>query len=156
MPEVTLTVPAEFAEDFRAAIVREIAFDVRGIEDDENARADRLAGSIFAEESNGEDERHHREQLAEDMALACRVGIAETGAIEVTSSDASQLAHICERMAQDVVQPQIARALAISPLDDGAAVRPMIAALTWAVGNAERLFGELYGEHARKVEEAVR
>jgi hypothetical protein len=34
MAEHTLTVPAEFAEDFRAAIVREIALDIRWIEDD--------------------------------------------------------------------------------------------------------------------------
>ncbi|HYH59585.1 MAG TPA: hypothetical protein VD790_10250 [Thermoleophilaceae bacterium] len=151
MAGVTLAVPAEFAEDFRAALVREIAFDVGQIEDDEKARAERLAGSVFAEKFNEEDVRYHRAQLDADMALAAQAGIADTGAIELTETGApGQLAHICEAMAQQVVQPQIARALEIAPLDDATALRPMIASLTWAVENAESLFGEL----ARRAEAA--
>lgn len=150
MPEVTLTVPEQFAEDFRAAIVREIAFDVRSIEDDQKARGEQLTGSAFAKKLNAADVRLHLEQLTADMAIAAQARLTEEGCVEVTSPEAGMLAHVCENMAQEVVGPQIAAALEVGPLDEGVAntLRPMVASLMWAVDNAERLYGECYAQKA--------
>ena len=141
MPDVTLTVPAEFAEEFRAAVVREIAFDVRQIEDDQAQLVECKAGTVFEGRYNAADARLHLSQLAADAALAGKVDLEASGAVELTAP-AEQLAHVCELMAQEIIRPRISRALDVCPVDNGEALRPMIAALSWAVDNAERLYAE--------------
>lgn len=155
MAEHRLTVPAEFAEDFRAAIVREIAFDIRQIEDDRKARLEDRAGGmprLHAAKAD-EDAQSHLGQLADDMALAQQVDLTGTGEITLTFTDAGQVAHICEEMAQEVVGPYIARLLEFGPLDDSVEpqIREAVESLSWAAATARDLYRTWRDDHEAEV-----
>lgn len=138
MHEHTLTVPAEHAEHFRAAMVEEIAFDTRMLQG-ERENAARRAENELAAKSNAADLRSMTDQLTRDAALLEQAG--QDGPIEIRTADVGGLAHVCEQMAQKVVGPQLARRLDYCPLDGEAVaeLRPLLATLGWALERAAEL-----------------
>lgn len=134
MNEHTLTVPAEYAEHFRAAMVEEIAFDA-GMLQRERGRT-RCREDEPADKSNAADLRWMTDQLTGDAALFEQMG--HEGEIEVRTADVGALAHACETMAEKVIGPEITHHLSYAPLDPEA-LRPLIDGLSWAVEKVAEL-----------------
>ncbi|MGI8661492.1 MAG: hypothetical protein ACR2LH_10800 [Thermoleophilaceae bacterium] len=149
MHEHTLTVPAEHAEHFRAAMVEEIAFDTRMLQG-ERENAPRRAANELAAKSNAADLRSMTDQLICDAGLLEQMG--DDGPIEFRTADVGGLAHVCEQMAQKVIAPQLARRLDYVPLDGEALaeLRPLLAALAWVLDRAAELHDADQRERANR------
>lgn len=132
---VAVRIPATFVEDFRAAVVEEIATDCRYVGNDRKEIAEAL--------ERGDEDRaaRYRPDLADTMSLLvkdCRllVQVGPSGDRELeATADASTLAHVFETLARDVVDPRLREQLDGCPLDESQAgkVRELLARLGWAV-----------------------
>lgn len=140
--ESNLTVPAEYADEFRHAVVQEIHRDTNYIE---GHRSDLLKAA--EERSNlavhAEDLRASMRQLERDVRLLETVGYEGDGPIEIRTDDSDTLAHALESMAQRVVGPLIQDAVEVTPIDveHAATLRPLIERLSWAADQAARFHG---------------
>ena len=140
MADVTLTVPAKYAEDFRAALMEELASDIGWIKEQRKSLSEALD---YGDESKVRVRRADllgsQRHLAEDVELMAQLGTQENGtALEVRSASPAALAHACETMADKVVGPALGRALDVSPLDTDrlAQLRDLMGPLAWAAERA--------------------
>ena len=138
MSEFTLTVPAEYAEDFRAALVEEIASDIQNVQHDRRALAERMADGRTDLDIRKVDLRNAMRQLDRDIGLGVLVGLEGDGEIEIRNANPADLFAICEAMARVVVEPRLRQALEYGPIDSGGA-RSQLGALSWAIDHAEEL-----------------
>jgi hypothetical protein len=138
----SLTALAAIAEDFRAAIVEEIALQSMFVRSD-RMRAVEL--EVFRDDakaaSRREDMRHNMSLLAGDTVRLERIGPEGTGELRITVAnheEAGAVAATLETMARKVVGRRIKRSLTYSPIDEKAA--PWLVELaerrTWTVGAA--------------------
>ncbi len=147
--DVALTVPAEYVEDFRAAMLEEIATDTRWVKSQWKALAaatERGAATDAVRADLSGSKRH----LAQDVELLAQAGLDGDGAIEISDScDTSTIAHVCETMARDIVGAQLHDALACSPIavEEAPGLRRLVEELGWAIARAEE-FGELDDDEA--------
>ena len=136
--QITLTVPAEHAEDFRAALVEEVASDAQSVQNDRKELEERMAEGRTDLDIRRADLRNAIQQLDRDIGLGVLVGLDGEGEIEIRNADPADLFHVCETMARRVVEPRLRRALEYGPIDsDGA--RAQLAPLSWAINRAEEL-----------------
>lgn len=152
MGEVTLKVPAEHAEDFRRALVKEMEIDIGSV----NANRESLEKAMYMEnfgghpaDSSREDVRGSMATLLRDAALMEEADLTGSGAIEIRTSDVDSLAAACETMAREIVGKQLADALGCAPLDErytAKALRPLIDRLSWALDHAAELYSVNYPE----------
>lgn len=121
MHEHTLTVPAEYAEQFHCAVLREIKSDSEGVED--------------ALKEGPESVREWTQRLNQSVALANQVPAELNNKPVPVRSDAETLAHACEALARQVVGPRIQGALMIGPMDEHAVPEDLqlLGAARWAV-----------------------
>lgn len=139
-----LTVPAEYVEDFRAAIVSEIDHEAVQVESHRKKAAEyEKRGRGAAAETQREDMRNSMDLLVRDAALlALPAHNDRDHRIEVLDQgDAETVAHVLETMAQKIVGPRLAEELGYGPMDGHAAVevREAIARLSWTVDHAAEL-----------------
>jgi hypothetical protein len=120
-----LSVLAAYAEDFRAAIVKEIALQSMVVRSD-RMRAGEL--EVFRDDgkaaSRREDVRQGMGLLAGDAVLLERIGPEGTGELRITVAnheEASAVAAALETMARKIVGRRIKRSLSYSPIDEKAA-----------------------------------
>jgi hypothetical protein len=134
-----LTVLAAYAEDFRAAIVEEIALQSTFVRSD-RMRAVEL--EVFRYDakaaSRREDARHSMGLLAGDAALLERIGPEGTAELRITVAnheEAGAVAAALETMTRKVVGRPIKRSLSYSPIDEKAApgLVELPERLTWTV-----------------------
>jgi hypothetical protein len=133
---MTLTVPSEYVEDFRAAIVEELALDTGNVQE--------LRAKVYDPYEQhaalaAQDLRGAIRFLAQDAALFDQLHAAD-GTLE-PDSDAETLAQTCETMARKIVGAELDRQLRFAPIDAAAAerLRDVMARLSWAIDNAARL-----------------
>ena len=136
--QITLTVPAEYAEDFRTALAEEIASDAKSVQSDRRELEERMAYGGPHVDIRRNDLRNAMQRLDRDIGLGALVALDGDGEIEIRNADPADLFHVCETMARQVVEPRLRRALEYGPTDsDGA--RAQFAPLFWAINCAERL-----------------
>jgi hypothetical protein len=133
-----LIVPAEYAEDFRAAVVEEIANTARHAQEERaeleqrtyerDPRADLTAGDLAGVML----------LLARDARVLVDVGHHGSGDIQVDIDADGTLAHVFESMARDVIGPRLADALRVCPIeaDYAAELTGLIGRLSWAIDQA--------------------
>ena len=138
MSEFTLTVPADYAEDFRAALAEEIATDAERVQSDRQALEERMADGRTDLDIHRDDLRNAMQRLNRDMGLGALVAIDGDGEIEIGNADPGDLFAVCETMARRVVEPRLRRALSYGPIDSDRA-RAQLAPLSWAIDRAEEL-----------------
>ena len=156
MPHTTLTVPAKYAEDFRAALAYEIGFDAKCVQDERKAVLTAIEERRENVAARNEDLRSNMRLLHRDAELFAEVGLAGTeGDIEIRGADLETLAHVCETMARRVIGPHLADQLDIGPMDSkqGGELRKLIEPLTWAIERAGELHTRYWEE--RRAEEAA-
>ncbi len=141
MGEVTLKVPGEYADDFRMAILEEIAFDTRMILGDKKERLERAGGEQLVRPELSADLPDHRRQLLADAGLLEQAG--EPGGRDPVQlhGDLSAISHICETMARDVIRPRLDSALMTGPIEerDADVIHELTRRATWAADKASEL-----------------
>lgn len=148
MSEFTLTVPAEHAERFRAAIVEEIDIDTEWIK---GRRGDMVEAMVYESDRvaiHRVDMRCAMEALERDAATLQPIDLAGEGPVTIRTDDPeviADLAHVCETMARTVVGDELHDQLQLGPMEDPERLRPLIASLSWAVERAGELYAR-YGE----------
>ncbi len=150
MTEHTLTVPGEYAEDFRLALVEEIAFQARAVKDN---RAELVRRRFMREEPQPGDDADVRgalKLLRQDGELAAQVSMeALTEPFEVQVDDLATVQHAFETMVRSVVGPRLAEELDTSPLDTGQVerLRALMEELRWTVEQAGEFHARWQAEH---------
>lgn len=139
-PDVALTVPGAYAEDFRAAAAAELKEEAGYVLKE---RAKILeAKHCFGEDDKRTDDESLRmalRMLVTDAAVYQQVGSEGGGDIVIDLTDRHGcLAHVCETMARRILGPQLQTELDIGPMDRKEAERlhTLIAELTWAIDSA--------------------
>lgn len=158
--QVVVHIPAEYVEDFRAAVVDEIRWeanciveDVRKSTPDEGAILDALEQD--AEETQARDALAKRDAavrfadvrsdvglMAHDVALFDQLEEAPAGGdVELRAEGLGameSLPHVFEAMARKVVGPRLQEALEVGPMDLDwlPKIREPVERLTWAVDRA--------------------
>jgi hypothetical protein len=136
--EVRVTVPAEYAEDFRAALEHEIAMEVECVKD-EDARISRALEC--RQDVSTADRDGARRMLALQANLLGQVEAAD-GDIEVALVDRyGVVAHVFETMARDIVGLKIMDEMGPSPIgsDDLPKLRALTERLSWTLETTARL-----------------
>ena len=138
MAEHTLTVPAEYAEDFRAALAHDIAEEAGYVERDRK--------KLLTVIENRKDTEFQRNELRSTMKMLDRsaelfrqVGHEDSGDIEISmGDDLGVVAYVFETVARKIIGPQLADALHVGPIDQewAAQLRELIERLTWAIDQA--------------------
>jgi hypothetical protein len=139
---VTLTIPAEYVDDFRDAVVFEIADGTDAVETNRKAIRDAADRRQDAWRSTCEvDWRSSVRLLAEDGVLLNQLEAAEPGQEFTASADDVTLAHACAAMAEKVVGRRVKDLLIYRPIDENVAteLRVQLARLSWAIDNSTRL-----------------
>jgi hypothetical protein len=135
----SITIPAQYAEDFRAAITEEIALQAKFVRSDQKKAIEwEASGDDDRAAGSREDARHGRYLLAGDAALLGRVGREGTDELQIRVTDADEagmVAHALEVMARKIVGRRIKRSLSYSPIDGEAApgLVELAARLMWTV-----------------------
>ena len=153
MTNATLTVPAEHAEDFRTAMLEEIAFDVDWVQGHRKSLDEARAYETDRIDVSQADLLAAARELEHDARLFSQVGGAGEGAFEIRTDNAAALAHMCETLASKVLAPKLARAVNTSPIDSDWAptIRALIASLSWAVDHAAELHDKAAAERKEEV-----
>ena len=155
MADATLTVPAEYAEDFRAALVYELAEEAGYVKNERKKL--RKARYLDREHASDDGLRMAMGLLERDVALCAQVGFLEdTGAIEIpvegVRDDLGTLGHVCETVARKIIGPRLAEALDCGPFDEKAAVelRELMERLAWAIDRAAEVNAGYFPEPDRE------
>lgn len=138
----TLTVPDEYAVDFRMALIEEMALDIVHLRDHRKDLFEWLERNYDKDPEGADDDlRATTGLLVRDIVLAGHVDLAGDGAIEIQTDDVETLAHACETMVRTVVGPRFADNLGYSPIDEKLAemLYPLIDSLKWAIDQAAGL-----------------
>ena len=140
-----LTIPADYLDDFRDAVVYEIEDGTNAVEtarkeirDDEyRPPAEREKRAAM----HNDDRRLAIGLLAQDGKVLDQLEAAEEGEEFTVAADDATLAHVCMAMGRKVVAPRVARLLEFSPIDRKIAglIEQELARLAWAVDNSARL-----------------
>ncbi len=138
MGEVTLQVPAEHVEDFRAALAYELGQEAGYVADERKKFCEALAWG--RENASDGDLRGAMKLLTRDAEMFVQAGFEGTGPIEISMEDeGGVVAFACETVARKIVGPQLAEALDCGPFDSDYApkLRELVDRLTWAIDQAE-------------------
>ncbi len=151
----TLTVPAKYADDFRAALVHELAGEARlakkGRKEYLEAVVEERYGGKKADDA---DWRGTLKMLDRDAELYRQAGYEGTGDIEISvEDDLGVVAFACETVARKVVAPRLVDALGCGPFDEDYAVklRELMERLTWAIDRAAEVNAGYFPEPDREV-----
>jgi hypothetical protein len=142
---VSLTIPAEYVDDFRDAVVYEIENGTSAVETQRKAiRRSAEWRDDSLERIHDDDMRLAHRLLAQDGTLLAYLENAddeEPFAIPADVADAPTLAHACHAMARKVVAPRVRSLLNYGPLDTkiAAALNAQLARLSWAIESSARL-----------------
>jgi hypothetical protein len=153
MGEVTLKVPAEYAADFRMAVIEEMALDVAAVRDYRKDLFAWLERNPDKDPSEADaDLRATTGLLTRSIALAGLVDLAGDGAIEIQTDDVETLDHTLQAMAQDVVAPRVAENLRYSPIDSDVMelVCPLVESLSWAVDHEAGIDAEWHADRKNR------
>lgn len=141
----TLTVPLEYVERFRQALVYEINLD---------ATADAITPAGMQHEHRSRrlvnaDLRAAASTVAGDLDLLAQVPDEPDGPVCLRTDEPDALAHACEAMARVVVGPRLAELVGMGPFEDdlAAQIADAAEAVKWATANAIRFHDE---EQARR------
>jgi len=134
----TMTIPAEYADDFRAAIVGELAQTIEHVQterkrfEERTWRRDPLADVSEADLSGA------MRLVARDARLLAQIGHEGIADLQVDIDDEGTLAHVFETMARDVVGPRLTEALTVGPMEPEwtRELTPLIGRLSWAIDRA--------------------
>jgi hypothetical protein len=146
--QATVTIPAEYVDDFRDAVVYEIADSTDAVETNRKAIRDAVDRREDGWRDTCEvDWRGSVRLLAEDGVLLSQLEVAEPGqeftarAVDVTLSFA------CAAMARKVVAPRVRHLLRYSPLDEEIVgkLHEQIARLSWAIDSAAGCYADQEG-----------
>lgn len=136
MSEVALTVPAKYADDFRAALAHELGDEAGYVKKE---RKEFLEALEWREDANDGDLRGAMRMLTRDAELFLQAGFEGTGDIEISiDDDVGAVPFAFETVARNVVGPQLVELLDCGPFDSAYAVklRDLIDRLTWAIDQA--------------------
>lgn len=135
----TFTVPASYAEHFRAALIHEIDADHRLFGEDPDTAARAIASGERPAQLLVADMETWTRQLATDVGMLAQFPDEIDGSVELPADDA--IAHILETMASKVILPALSDGLGYTPYDGELAqgLGDLVAALSWAIENAVAL-----------------
>lgn len=143
MSEVTLTVPAEYVEDFCVALAAEMTEEASILMKDrasaEEARQWRRETAVI--EARQADFEGAMDLLALDAAMyltASRTPKGEPAQLAMVDNHGS-VAFACEQFARKVVGPRLTELISSGPIDADA-VREQINRLTWAIEKSAELY----------------
>ena len=133
MADHTLTAPAEYVDDFRAALMAEITWSA-GVAEEHREAGER------------EDLRCAIRLLEEDASLLSQLESQHPddprAPVELAADDHIEaLEHACATMASKIIGPKLEDEVGYSPMDERQAgrVRTQIARLSWAVDRAAEM-----------------
>src|SRR4051794_35008437 len=113
----TLTIPAAYLDDFRDALVHEIADGADAVFTARKRATDAADTRGNLDVGRDEDWRSAVRLVAQDGALLHQLEAATPGEDFTATADEATLAHACGAMARKVVSPRIERQLRFFPLD---------------------------------------
>ncbi len=136
MGEVTLKVPAEYAEEIRLAAVAEVRSDGEWVA----STADELSGECITgkERTKGRLADVHGSATCLGEVIGILDQLFDSSGPYELRGEASALAHIAQTAAGKVIAPRIASETNTSPLDSKAAekIETLTRALDWAAGKS--------------------
>lgn len=138
---VALTIPGEYMDDFRDAVVFEIADGTNAVETNRKAIRDAADLRKDAWQATCEvDWRCSVRLLAQDGVLLDQLEGAEPDQEFKASADDATLAHACHAMARKVIAPRVRHLLDYSPISEDVLtdLREQLARLSWAIDNSAR------------------
>ena len=138
MRNVTLTVPAEYAEDFRAALVHDLAEETGYVKKE---RKELLNVIEMRKDTESQRDAHRTamKMLDREVELFRQAGYEGAGDIEISmGDDQGVVAYAFETVARQIIGPRLADALHVGPIDQewAAQLRELIERLTWAIDQA--------------------
>jgi len=136
MSDATLTVPAKYADDFRAALVHELVEEARLAKKGRREYLEAVVEERYGgKKADDADWRGYLKLLDRDAELYRQAGYEGTGDIEISvEDDLGVVAFACETVARKVVASQITDALEAGPFDakQAARLRELMERLAWA------------------------
>ncbi len=149
MAEVTITVPADYVEWFRAGVVGEIEFDARAVME---SQSELTADIGDRKDIDAADLRNRIEDLENNVGVLEGLCSGPGNDAEI-GGDAEAVAHIAESMARKAIGPQLADELEIGPINDerAAHLRVLVEGLEWAI----ELAGRCHRQHLSDREEVA-
>jgi len=138
MGEITLKVPAEHVEDFRAALAHELGEEAGYVKKERRKYLEALDWKSEGDASDA-DLRGTMKMLTRDAELFLQAGFEGEGDIEINmEDDVGVVAYACETVARKIIGPQLVEALDCGPFDAeyAAKLRALINRLTWAIDQA--------------------
>ena len=138
MSTTTLTVPAEHAEHFRAALVEEIGTCVGWVKSQREDLAEARQRNGSRVDLSRQDLLGAQQHLEWDIRLMAQIGCEDNMEPLEVRADPDTLAHVCETMADKVVGPTLNPMLDGDALDAerAAELRRLAEPLTWAAERA--------------------
>lgn len=144
MGEVAMTVPARYADDFRAALAHELGVEAGYVEKEREKFLEALTCKSGNADQLGADLRGAMKMLSRDAELLLQAGYEESGDVEISlEDDLGTVAYACETVARNIVGPQLVEALEVGPFDSKYVpkLRDLVDRLTWAIDSAAELNG---------------
>lgn len=137
MSEVTLTVPAEYADDFRLALAYELREEATYVEKEHK---DFLEEKVYRrEDASDVDLRGAMKMLTRDAELFIQAGFEGDGKIEISiQDDVGAVPFAFETVARKIVGPHLMEALDCGPFDAAYSdkLHDLINRLSWAIDRA--------------------
>ena len=131
-----ITVPGGYVEDFRAAIVHELADTAGYVLDERKTAAKQAADRDPRADLTAADLPGHMRLVANDARLFAHVGHEGAEPVEVDVDGDGTLAHVFETMAREIVGPRLARELGYGPMDQVDGINELIERLSWSANRA--------------------
>jgi hypothetical protein len=134
----TVTVPADYADDFRAAIIGELATTIGYAQEERKQLEQRTYERDPLAAISTADLKSQMNLVARDARLLTMVGHEGVGDVEVDVDEDGTLAHVFETMARGVVGPRLSAALDVGPIeaDVAAEIVALTERLAWAINRA--------------------
>ena len=128
--------PAEYVEDFHAALKEEVGFGLRAVEGHRANEAEEDVGASLG-------------LVAEKIQLAAMVKAnarddPREPLVLPADDHLGDLAHACETMAVRIIAPKLQRELKPCPVDEGQVIviRALLSRMAWALDRAAELSAE--------------
>lgn len=142
MGGVAMTVPARYADDFRAALAYELGVEAGYVKKEREKFLEALTWESGSSARRREDLRCAMKMLSRDAELLLQAGYEESGDVEISlEDDGGGVACACETVARNIVGPRLVEALEVGPFDSEYVpkLRDLVDRLTWAIDSAAEL-----------------
>lgn len=152
MGEITLKVPAENVDDFRAGLAHELGDEAGYVKKERK----KFLADLERKDGDESDLRVAMKMLTRDAEMFLQAGFEGTGDIEIKmEDDVGAVAFACETVARNIIGPQLAAALGCGPFDRAyaAELRNLVDRLTWAIDQAAEVNAAYFA--GREKEEAA-